>query len=371
MLEPDLSFISAIYPEFRTEAAFRDATRIGAGHINDTFHITTEDPRISYILQRINSDVFKDIPGLMENIGTVTRHIEHKILSGDPQAVSFSALRLIQTSDRKLFHKSEQGEFWRLYNFIDGTKSFDVVEDPEMAYRGGKAFGLFQHLTSDIPTRSLKETIPGFHNIENRLKAFFEVVLDNPEGRVKDLTGEIRFVEKREEEMLKITGLLRDGRIPVRVTHNDTKFNNILFDKKNNPVCIVDLDTVMPGTVLFDFGDAIRTGASKAAEDEKELNRVAIDLDLFRAYTTGYLEIAGHFLNKTELDNLAFSARFMTFIIGLRFLTDHINGDHYYRIAFPGHNLQRARTQFRLLETMEEHAEEMEVIVTKAMGKGQ
>jgi thiamine kinase-like enzyme len=371
MTDPDLFIIPEIYDAFRTDAAFRGASRIGSGHINDTFRITTEDPRISYVLQRINANVFKDIPGLMENIGIVTRHIENKILSGEPQARSFSALHLIQTADRQLFHKSERHEFWRLYNFIDCTKSYDVVEDPEMANKGGKAFGLFQYLTSDIPTGSLKETIPGFHDIEKRLNTFHEVVLADPESRGKELLPEIRFVDKREEQMLTLQTLLRDGRIPVRVTHNDTKFNNILFDGKMNAVCIVDLDTVMPGTVLYDFGDAIRTGTSRAAEDEKELSKVKIDLELFRAYTTGYLETAGRFLNKAEIEHLAFSARFMTFIIGLRFLTDHINGDHYFRIAFPGHNLQRARAQFRLLETMEKQSEKMEEIVYKALGNSQ
>jgi Ser/Thr protein kinase RdoA (MazF antagonist) len=262
-----------------------------------------------------------------------------------------------------LYFKEEGGNYWRLYNFVEGTRSYDVVESPELAYKGGRAFGIFQYLTSNIPAGSLVETIPFFHDIEKRLITFHQVMLKDTENRVKDISREIEFVEKREEEMKTILNLVNEGKIPLRVTHNDTKFNNILFDADNNAVCIVDLDTVMPGTVLYDFGDAIRTGANRAAEDEKDLEKVGIDLDLFSAYSKGYLEIAGNFLNEQEKSLLAFSARFMTYLIGLRFLTDHIDGDHYYRIRFPGHNLQRARAQFRLLETMEEKAEEMEEIV--------
>ena len=363
MTESNFPDLERIFSGFRTEAAFSSAARIGSGHINDTYRITTGNPGISYVLQRINSSVFKDIPGLMRNIGIVTRHIENKIISGDPDARSFSVLRLIPAIDKNLYILDEDGNYWRLYNFIEGTKSFDVVENPELAYKGGRAFGLFQYLASDISPETLMETIPFFHDIDKRLETFHQVVHNDPENRVGDLSPEIEFVERREEEMKIILKLVNDGKIPIRVTHNDTKFNNILFDAADNAVCIVDLDTVMPGTVLYDFGDAIRTGANRAAEDEKDLEKVGIDLELFRAYSKGYLETAGKFLNEKEKSLLAFSARFMTYIIGLRFLSDHIDGDHYYRIHFPGHNLQRARAQFRLLETMEANFEEMEEIV--------
>jgi hypothetical protein len=363
MMNPDEILLTNIFSNFRTGAFFQSASRIGSGHINDTYKIATGNPETSYVLQRINSSVFKDIPGLMKNIGVVTRHLENKINSGDDSARSLSALRLIPAKEELYFFRDENSDYWRLYNFIEGTKSYDVVESPALAYKGGRAFGLFQHLTSDIPADSLAETIPFFHDIEKRLAAFHNTVRKDPENRVNDLSREIEFVEKREEGMKTILNLLMDGKIPVRVTHNDTKFNNILFDADNNAVCIVDLDTVMPGTVLYDFGDAIRTGANTAAEDEKNLSLIAIDLDLFRAYSKGYLETAGQFLNEQERSLLAFSAKFMTYIIGLRFLTDHIDGDHYYRIHFPGHNLQRARAQFRLLESMEEKFEEMEDIV--------
>jgi serine/threonine protein kinase len=301
----------------------------------------------------------------MKNIGMVTQYIENKILSGHPDAGSFSILKLIPTTGQGLFCKDDQENYWRLYNFIEGTKSFDIVEDHELAYKGGRAFGLFQYLTSDISPESLIETIPFFHDIDKRLETFSEIIHKDPENRVKSLIREITFIKNREEEMKKILILVREKKIPLRVTHNDTKFNNILFDRNKNAVCIVDLDTVMPGTVLYDFGDAIRTGANRAAEDEKDPGRVTIDLGLFEAYSAGYLEKAGKSLNLQEISLLAFSAKFMTFIIGLRFLTDHIDGDHYFRIRFPGHNLQRARSQFRLLETMEEKYEKMKDIVER------
>jgi len=370
MSDQNLSILNRIYSEFSTEALFRSASRISSGHINDTYHILTENPGISYILQRINSSVFKDIPGLMKNIGIVTRHLENKINSGDPGARSFSVLRLIPTIREDLYFTDDQKNCWRLYNYIEGTKSYDVVESPQLAYRGGRAFGLFQYLASDISPDTLSETIPFFHDVEKRLGAFHEAVLRDPEKRVLNLSREIEFVGNREEDMKSIPGLINEGKLPLRVTHNDTKFNNILFGQDNNAVCIVDLDTVMPGTVLYDFGDAIRTGANSAVEDEKDLKKVSIDLTLFHAYAKGYLETAGQFLTQDEISHLAFSAKFMTFIIGLRFLTDHIGGDHYFRIHFPGHNLQRARAQFRLLESMEEKFDAMKEIIARIVEDG-
>jgi thiamine kinase-like enzyme len=366
MIDKDHFKPEQVFSGFKTEASFRTASRIGSGHINDTYLITTGNSHVSYVLQRINSSIFKDIPGLMRNIGIVTRHLEQKILSGDPHASSFSILRLIPSTDGELYFRDPEGESWRLYNFIEGSKSYDIVESPALAMEGGRAFGLFQYLTSDIPAGELTETIPHFHDLGKRLGTFRDTVLKDPVKRADEVRKEIDFIEKRASEMMLIPELGREGKIPLRVTHNDTKFNNILFSHKNRATCIVDLDTVMPGYILYDFGDAIRTGANQAMEDEKDLRKICIDLELFEAYSKGYLETARQFLNATEIRNLARSAGFMTFIIGLRFLTDHIDGDHYYRILFPGHNLQRARAQFRLLESMEENAKRMEEIVERA-----
>jgi hypothetical protein len=358
--------IKKIVSHFRIEGSFASSSVIGSGHINDSYLITT-DPVYApdYVLQRINHQIFKDIPGLMKNILIVTCHIESKIRSGDPAAQGLTALQLIPTRKQEYYHTDGDGNFWRMYNLIPGTKSYDIVESQSLAYEGGRAFGIFQYLTSDITIKTLSETIPDFHNICKRLDTFRTIVSQDPVNRVKDVMKEIGFVEQRAEEMKTILKLGETGKIPVRVTHNDTKFNNILFDIDNNAVCIVDLDTVMPGYVLYDFGDAIRTGANMAAEDEKDLSKVNINLELFDAYTKGYLSVASGFLNEKEKEYLAFSAKFMTYIIGLRFLTDHIDGDHYFRIHFENHNLQRARVQFRLLEGMEANFAVMKEIVSR------
>ena len=368
MPDPSLLHISQVFKEFQTNTRFVSAKRVGTGHINDTYKIETDTPGLNFVLQRINSSVFKDIPGLMKNIEIVTQHIENKILAGDPDTTSFSILKLVFTDNQKSIFQDRFGDCWRLYNFIEGTESIDVVENTDLAYKGGKAFGLFQHLTSDIPIGTLKETIPLFHDIDMRLEKFHETIYKDPEDRAKDLSCEIRFVKEREGEMRTIKNLVKEGKVPIRVTHNDTKFNNILFDEKKNAVCVVDLDTVMP-EVFYDFGDAIRTGANRACEDEKDLEKVGLDINLFRSYSEGYLEETGKILNQTEISHLAFSSKYMTYLIGLRFLTDYIDGDHYYRIKYPSHNLQRGRSQFRLLESMEEKYDQMKQIIAKIVNK--
>lgn len=338
--------------------------RIGSGHINDSYHIKTDPEEArEYVLQRINHHVFTNVPALTNNILKVTKHISGKILSGEGN-IPFESLHLIPCADAQFYFKDNEGNYWRMYNHIRGSKSYDLVPGPELAHEGGKAFGLFLKLTSDMDAAGLFEILPDFHNIETRLEAFRKVCRENIAGRVKEAKQEIAFIEERADEMHTIFNLGRSGCIPLRVTHNDTKFNNILFDSGNRAVCIVDLDTVMPGYVLYDFGDAIRTGANTGTEDEPDLSKVNIDLGLFEAYSGGFLETAGDSLTSDEIKHLAFSARFMTFIIGLRFLTDHLAGDTYYKIHFPGHNLQRARAQLRLVRSMEENAAAMEGIIS-------
>jgi hypothetical protein len=362
-----MSNIKEIVSCFRIRGEFSSFSPIGSGHINDSYLITT-DPFSApdYVLQKINHIVFKDIPGLMKNILIVTRHINSKIISCENFTEQLSSIQLILTKGNEYFYSDGDGNFWRMYNLIPGTKSYDVVGSPLLAYEGGRAFAIFQYLTADIPVETISQTIAGFHDISKRLHAFRNIVREDPLNRIKDVETEIDFVEQRAEEMHKILHLGKSGDIPVRVTHNDTKFNNIMFNEHNRAVCIVDLDTVMPGYVLYDFGDAIRTGANIAEEDEKDLAKVGIDLNLFEAYTRGYLSVASEFLNETEKEYLAFSAKFMTYIIGLRFLTDHIDGDHYFRIHFENHNLQRARAQFRLMESMEKNYDAMKEIVSKS-----
>ena len=358
-----LDKIKAIVQEFIIDGKCTEILTLGTGHINDSYLIRTDFPGTAYVLQRINHHVFKNIPGLINNIVNVTHHIEMKILSGDRAAQGLTALKLIKERTGGFFYRDIDGCYWRTYNFINNTISYDQVKDPLLAQEGGKAFGRFQYLTSDLPGETLAETIPDFHDIEKRLISFRRIKAKDLAGRVNQVNREADLIEQKSGEMKSLALLIDKGKIPLRVTHNDTKFNNILFNKEMKAVCIVDLDTVMPGTILYDFGDAIRTVTNTGNEDESDLKKVNINLDLFTAYSKGYLNVAQQFLNDHEKDNLAFSAKYMTFIIGLRFLTDHIDGDKYFRIHFENHNLQRARAQFRLLESMEENFEKMKRII--------
>ena len=354
--------LEKITDQFFRKGSISSFNRIHSGHINETWHVQALNENKGYVLQWINHHVFRDVPGLMNNIDRVTKHLNRKLAGPEFAGSGFTTTEIIPTNDGRLFFVDEGGNHWRLMTFIDGTLSHETVADPSMAYEGGRAFALFARLTEDLPGQELAETIPLFHHIGSRLKMFQDAVLRDPEGRVAGVSREIRFVEERAREMHRILELGEQKRIPVRVTHNDTKFNNILFDRGGKACSIIDLDTVMPGYILYDFGDAIRTGTNNAAEDEQELDRVSLNLELFEAYTRGYLS-AGLSLTRDEIGHLAFSARFMTYIIGLRFLADYIDGDHYYRIHRPGHNLDRARVQFRLLESIEQNFETMQKIV--------
>jgi len=354
----------SIVNEFITEGQVKAIEPFGSGHINDSYLITTIPGSVpDYVLQKINHHVFRNVPQLMDNIMKVSNHIQCGLQSKSNMVTDFQIFQLIRSKTGHCFFQDPDGNYWRLLDHIRNSKSYDIVESPELAFEAGKAFGIFQLLTSDLHAGSLFEILPNFHNIEFRLENFRKAMTQNPANRVNETQPEIRFVETRANEMYTILRLGNQGLIPLRVTHNDTKFNNVLFNPENKAISVVDLDTVMPGYILYDFGDAIRTGASTAAEDEADLSRVHIDLKLFEAYSRGYLETARNFLNPDEIAHLAFSAKFMTYLIGLRFLTDHIDGDHYFKTGFPGHNLQRARAQFRLLESMEHHFKEMQEII--------
>lgn len=337
---------------------------VGSGHINDSYLVSTSPEEApDYVLQRINDGIFRDIPGLMKNIGIVTQHIG-LLLKREPQHYeNLQVLELIPTLLGQSFYTDPDGNCWRMYFHIPGSHSYDRVPEPAFAYEGGRAFGQFQALTAGVDPGTLAITIPRFHDITWRLEQFDEAIKQDIANRVSRITDEIHFVRERAQEMHTIQLLSEQGKLPVRITHNDTKFNNILFDKTDRAICIVDLDTVMPGTVLYDFGDAIRTGANTADEDETDLGRVDLDLALFEAYSRGFLETAGDMLTTVELDHLAFSAKFMTYLIGLRFLTDYMNGDTYFKIRYPEHNLQRASVQFRMLSRMEKQTGEMERII--------
>jgi Ser/Thr protein kinase RdoA (MazF antagonist) len=353
--------ILTIAENFLTSTTPVSVTPVTAGHINDSFFVYTGGKEPAFVLQRINHHIFRNIEGLMSNIVKVLEHLNGKDLA----AYGFVPLRVIPDRDGRACYKDAEGDYWRMYNYIPGSVSHDLIGDPKIAREAGKAFGTFQLLTADLSGADLVETIPDFHNIATRLKTFRETAEKDPAGRVQESTPEIRFVEERAETMHAILNLGNAGLIPLRVTHNDTKINNILFNRQDKAICIVDLDTVMPGYSLYDFGDAIRTGASAAAEDEAELSKVDLRMDLYRAYSEGYLSVAMPFLLPGEISHLAFSARFMTYLIGLRFLTDYLDGDHYYRVRHEKHNLSRARAQFALVRKMEERSGQMEQIISQ------
>lgn len=359
--------LASIISNFQIKGSYLSGAPTGSGHINDSYLIrNSEKDAPDYMLQWINNYIFKDVEGLMKNFLTVTLHIASKHKN---DLTNDALLELVPAKDGKYYFMDAEGGYWRVFNYIKGSHVYDIVENKKIAYEGGKAFGKFLRELADIPVKSICETIPDFHNAEKRLDNFYLSVKADPENRVKDIAPELEFVRNRAEEILEIPRLQRQGSIPVRITHNDTKFNNILFDDFNRAICVVDLDTIMPGSALFDFGDAIRSGANTAAEDEKDLNLVSMNIEIFEAYAEGYLESTIGLLTKTEIDLLAFSARFITFVIGLRFLTDYIDGDPYYRTQYPEHNLVRAKVQFKLVESMEQQFDQMcEIIQSIAEG---
>jgi Ser/Thr protein kinase RdoA (MazF antagonist) len=351
---------------FRTAGAIAAIRPHGSGHIHDTFLVCNASPAgPDYLLQRLNNHVFRDVPGLMENIVRITTFLRQKLEATPGAEPDRETLTPIPTLDGRYYLQDEAGAHWRMFLFIRNTKTYDVVETPQQALQGGKAFGRFQALLADLPGPPLHETIPDFHNVEKRLRDFREAVEKNPKGRRQKVEEEIGLVEKRSEEMGTILRLGREGKIPTRITHNDTKFNNVLLNEQDQAQCVIDLDTVMPGFAPYDFGDAIRTTANTAAEDEADLQKIEVDLPLFAAYAQGYLSEAGGFLTQTEVDHLAFGCKVMAYSQTVRFLTDYLNGDTYYKVLFPEHNLQRTRAQLQLLHRLDFHFLTLQEIIRK------
>ena len=350
-----------ITENFRLNGIVRNVFPYGSGHINDSYKVLCSEQ--NYLLQRVNQEVFKDIRGLTSNLVRVTDYLNNQISDNNPDEKE--VLNTIISSNGNYFYTDDDSECWRVFDFIEGSKSYDIAENDELAYEGGKTYGWFIKMLDKFPAETLTETIPKFHDIHFRLNNFRKAVERNVASRVGKVKDEIEFVEKRAEEMSLIHNLGKDGKIPIRVTHNDTKINNVLFNDDSKGICVIDLDTVMPGYVHFDFGDAIRTFTNTADEDEKDLGKVSMNLDLFNAFSEGFLSETKEILNETEISTLAFSAKLMTFIIGLRFLTDYLDGDTYYKTKYPDHNLIRARVQFKLVESMEEQFEKMVSIIDK------
>ncbi len=360
--------IIKIMEGFVTEGVTIHYEPFGNGHINNTKLVTNrreDGTEVQYVLQGINKNVFKNPPMLMENYVGVTSYIRREIekAGGDPLRETLNA---IPAKDGKPYVLDEEGEYWRLLVYVTDSMSYDKVEKPEQFYESAVSFGNFQYTLRDYPAATLHETIVNFHNTPDRYRQLMEAVDNDVKGRLAEVTAEVEFAKARREFAGTLERAHAEGRLPLRVTHNDTKLNNILFDTKTGkPLCVVDLDTIMPGYSVNDFGDSIRFGATTALEDETDLSLVNFDISLYELYVKGFIEGAKGGLTDTELDLLPIGAIMMTFECGMRFLADYLNGDTYFRIHREKHNLDRCRNQFKLVSDMEKHLDEMKAIVNK------
>ena len=354
--------------QFRYEGVLIDERPYGSGHINDTYLLTFEIAEmgtIKVILQRMNKNIFTKPIELMENILNVTSYLRKKIIEngGDPDR---ETLNVIRTVDDMPYFVDSEGEYWRSYKFITDATSYDQVESPEDFYQSAVAFGNFQRLLAEYPAETLHETIEGFHDTKARFQVFKKAVEDDVCGRAASVQKEIQFVLEHEHLANVFADLLEKKEIPLRVTHNDTKLNNIMLDNKTRKgICVIDLDTVMPGLAMNDFGDSIRFGASTATEDEQDLSKVSCDMELFDLYAKGFIEGCGGKLTEKEIDLMPTGAMVMTFECGMRFLTDYLQGDTYFKIHRENHNLDRCRTQFKLVKDMEAKWDTMREIIDK------
>lgn len=356
-----------VISQFEFPGVQKECIVFGNGHINDTYRLTYEADGLQkhYILQKMNKDIFKQPAELMENILGVTSYLRKKIQEngGDTER---ETLNVVPTHEGRPFYVDSVGDYWRTYLFIERATSFDRVEKLDDFYQSAIAFGHFQGLLSDYPAETLHETIVNFHNTVDRFAKFQAALAADVCGRAASVQEEIRFVLEREALAHVLCDKQESGELPLRVTHNDTKLNNIMIDDETGKaICVIDLDTVMPGLSVNDFGDSIRFGASTAAEDEQDLDKVWMDLELYETYTKGYIEGCNGALTKEELDMLPMGAIMMTFECGMRFLTDYLEGDHYFKIHREGQNLDRCRTQFKLVADMEEKLAQMNAIVDK------
>ena len=365
---PDVKYdLLQVANGFQIKGTYVESHATGDGHINDTYKVKTKDNTsvYNYIIQRINHHVFKKPWEVMDNIIHVTEHIAKKLeLAGD--GVRQATLRFIPAKDGKFYLMDAAGNYWRCYYFVGGARSYQMLESPGMFYNVGEEFGSFQRYLADYPAETLHETIPMFHNTQNRFRNFVEAVEADSCNRAYGVKEEIEKLLARESLTGKLLDGLKDGTLPLRVTHNDTKVNNVLLDDETKKgVCVIDLDTVMPGLAAYDFGDAIRVGASTAAEDEKDVSKVGFDMELFTAFAHGFIDGTGGLLTKAEIESLPAGALLMTYENGLRFLTDYLSGDTYFKIAYPDHNLVRCRTQIRMVECMESAWDQMMNIVRR------
>lgn len=360
--------IRQIAGQFCMEGQLQDVIPIVQGHINDTYRLVTlteTGEQQQYALQAINQYVFKQPELVMENICSVTHFLRQKITAagGDPLR---ETLTVIPTRTGKSFHVDENGDYWRVYNYISGASTYDTVQNEQHLYHAGYAFGKFQTMLADFPIETLHDTIPDFHNTKKRLNDFFDAVERDACGRAASVQPEIEFIRQRVNDASYLINLQEQGILPTRVTHNDTKYNNIMIDDlTGKALCVIDLDTVMPGLSAYDYGDAIRFAASTAAEDETDLSRVHLDMKLFELFTGGFVSAVAGFLSDDELAALPWGARIITLELASRFLADHLNGDQYFKIHRDNHNLDRARSQLALVADMEKRFPEMQAICEK------
>ena len=354
----------AILSQFDLKEKVVSAEPFGNGHINDTLKVTTESGEAKYVLQRINHLIFTNVEMLQNNIHVVTSHIREKLVERGESDVDRKVLTFYPTKDGKRYY-FDGDSYWRISLLIPRSKSYEEVT-PELSYEAGKAFGDFQTMLSDIPEGTLGETIPDFHNMEFRLQQFHEAIQANAAGRLDEVKELVDEIEKRADAMCIQERLYREGKLKKRTNHCDTKVNNILFDADTDHVlCVIDLDTVMPGFVLSDIGDFIRTAGNTGAEDDENLDNVNVNIPIFEAYTKGYMEKAKAFLTPTEIKLLPYGGRLLTYMQTVRFLTDYLNGDTYYKIHSPKHNLIRTKAQFKLLQSLEAHAAEMDAFMSQ------
>lgn len=346
---------------FEISGTLQDVQPLARGHIHDTFVSTwSNGDERRFLHQRMNDKVFHDIPAVMHNIETVSRHLRRK-MNGAPTLDGFQVLDLVPTREQRSYLVCDSGQ-WRTYRFIEDTSSQNHCRGPEQAYEAARAFGWFQAQLADLDATDLRETLPRFFSTPYRLQQFEDALAEDPRNRAEHCVEEIRFAQTRRETAFVFEELQREGKIPTRTVHGDTKLNNVLFcNKTGHARCIVDLDTCMPGYSLYDFGDLVRFTAATSDEDERDLDRVGTDMELYRALVDGYLTGTGGAVSRREIELMPFSARLVTYTIGLRFLADHLAGDVYFKVHREGHNLDRARVQFRMVELMEERAGDMAV----------
>ena len=358
--------LTDIVSHFAIQGTIQEIAPLGSGLINDTYKVTTVADSPDYVLQRINHAIFQNVEMLQNNIASVTKHIHRKLTESGETDIERKVLHFIPADNNKTYWYDGES-YWRVMVFIPRAKTYETV-NPEYSYYAGVAFGDFQSKLADF-SETLGETIPDFHNMEFRLKQLRDAVTVDASGRVKEVRYYIDEIEKRAEEMCKAERLYREGKLPKRVCHCDTKVNNMMFDEDGKVLCVIDLDTVMPSFIFSDYGDFLRTGANTGEEDDKDLSRVNFNMEIFKAFTKGYLEGAHSFLTPVEIENLPYAAALFPYMQCVRFLADYINGDTYYKIKYPEHNLVRTKAQFKLLQSVEAHTQEMKEFIEERREK--